>query len=189
MDEGWIKLYRKFINGPIFQSRDYYLIQLSLYCLLTANWKDKDVVLGNEVIKLKRGQFISGRKQLVRDLTNCKKENSKNFKKYESLYRRKLLTLEKLSFLTIKSTNKYSIVTIYNYERYQQNDQQMTNNRPTDDQQMTTTKNIKKIKKINNKETLWKEFEELKRKKDKTDWETRRYMALNEKLSFVDKSN
>ena len=149
MNEGWVKLHRKFIDSPVFQSRDSHLVQLFLYCLLKANWKDKEAVLGNEVLLIKRGQFITGRKQLVRDLTALRRENSPMWQKMETLYRRKLFILEKLHFLTISPTNKYSIVTICNYEKYQANDQQMTNNRPTDDQQMTTTKNIKNIKNNN----------------------------------------
>lgn len=146
MNEGWIKLHAKFIKSAIFTSGDSYLVQLAMYCMMEANWKDKDVVVGNEVIKLKRGQFITGRKSLVKALTTIKKEYSKEFKKMEFLYRRKLIILEKLDFLHIKATNKYSIITIQNYSKYQDNTQQQHNDDTTTAQQLHTTKEDKNIR-------------------------------------------
>lgn len=143
MNNGWVKLHTKFLNSAIWQSQDSHLIQLFTYCLLNANWKDKEAVIGNDVVIVKRGQFITGRKSLVRALTTLKNEKSKVFQKMETLYRRKLEILEKLKFLTIASTNKYTVVTVQKYNEYQVNDQQVTNGRPTDDQQMTTTKEYK----------------------------------------------
>src|SRR5690606_366886 len=54
--------------------------------------------------------------------------------------------LEKGEYLTIKPTNKYSVISILNWHKYQfddqQNDQQVTNKRPTNDQQVTTNNNV-----------------------------------------------
>ena len=63
-------------------------------------------------------------------------------------------TLEKMGNLNIKTNNKYSIITIVNWETYQgannnyehQNEQQMNNKRTTDEQQMNTNKNDKECK-------------------------------------------
>jgi hypothetical protein len=63
-------------------------------------------------------------------------------------------TLSNCGFLTIKSTSKFSIITICNYDRYQnsenvsdqQIDQQVTSKRPASDQQVTTSKECKECK-------------------------------------------
>ena len=53
-------------------------------------------------------------------------------------------------------SNKNSLVTIVKWSLYQgsdqQNDQQVTNKRPTSDQQVTTNKNVKNDKNVKNKE-------------------------------------
>ena len=157
MNNGWIKLYIKFKDHAIMKSGDSYLFQLFMFCLLMANWKETEVIIGNEVITLKAGQFITGRKSLVKHLTKLTDENSSVFKKMESLYRRKLEILEKLDCITIKTTNKYTVITIQNWNRYQSNDQQMTNGRPTDDQRQTTDKEYKNIR---NKEYIYTPFRE-----------------------------
>jgi uncharacterized phage protein (TIGR02220 family) len=68
--------------------------------------------------------------------------------------------LENGDFLTINSTNKFSIVAVLNWQLYQDNDhefdQQMTNKRPTDDQQVTTNKNVKNV--MNDKNEKKKEI-------------------------------
>lgn len=153
MNNGWIKLHKKFLESAIWKSNDSILIQLSNYCMFEANWQDKDVVIGNQVIKVKRGQFITGRKSLVKACTKLTDENSKEFKKMEFTYWRRLKLLEKLDFLHINSTTKYSLITVKNYNKYQdkpeeniESAQQMHNNSTTDAQQMHTTKEVKNIR-------------------------------------------
>lgn len=48
--------------------------------------------------------------------------------------------------LSISSTPKYSVITINNWDDYQVNDQQVSNNRPTSVQQLSTYKNEKNDK-------------------------------------------
>jgi hypothetical protein len=65
-----------------------------------------------------------------------------------------LKNLKKSKKITIKTTNKYSIITIVNWDTYQndqdianhQTNQQLTNNQPTTNQQLTTNKKDKKGK-------------------------------------------
>jgi hypothetical protein len=95
--------------------------------------------------------------------------------------------LKKSNAITIKSTNKYSIITICNYDSYQQikiendrqNDQQLTNNQPATNQQLTTTKNIK------NKNNEKKEFvyvgEPTKKFTPQTIDEEKNYIEVKEK--------
>ena len=63
-----------------------------------------------------------------------------------------LNTLEKSQFLTIKSTNKYSIITICDYDSYadkgfkvdKQTDNQLTNNRQSTDNNIRNNRNNRK---------------------------------------------
>jgi hypothetical protein len=70
------------------------------------------------------------------------------------------MRLKTTNEVTIKSTSKWSLITICNYELYQtratasdqQNVQQETSDRPSSDQQATTNKNLKNGDNGNNKE-------------------------------------
>lgn len=53
---------------------------------------------------------------------------------------------ENEQMLSISSTPKYSVITINNWDDYQVNDQQVSNNRPTSVQQLSTYKNEKNDK-------------------------------------------
>ena len=145
---GFIKLHRSMIEWEWY--KDINVKTLFLHLIFAANYEAKRW----QGIEVKRGQLITGRLELAEST---------------GLSERKVRTaLEKLKMtneITIKTTNRFSIITLTNYALYQddtrengkqndqQNDQQATNKRPTDDQQATTTKEIKEIKKeriINN---------------------------------------
>lgn len=119
--------------------------------------------VGYQEITLKPGQFIFGRKVASIEL-----------KMSERTVRTCLHSLEKTQNVTIKTTNKFSIISIVNWSIYQQeqtqndqqNDQQVTSNRPASDQQVTTNKNSKNIKKVKKEitaprfisESVWESF-------------------------------
>ncbi|OGS19951.1 MAG: hypothetical protein A2252_01510 [Elusimicrobia bacterium RIFOXYA2_FULL_39_19] len=140
---GWIKLHRKLLENPIM--KDATLLQTFIYCLLKANHETRKIVFNSEVMEIKRGQFIAGRN-----------EASKALRYKSKMWDRKIHILQKIDILTINVTNKFSLISILNWEKYQLNDQpddqQMTNKRPTDDQQMTTNKKHKNVNKDNNEE-------------------------------------
>ena len=131
---GWIKLHRKFLESPIF--KDSQALQLWVYLLLKANHKDGKVLIGNTYVPVNRGELLTGRKSLASG-TGIN----------ESKIRRLLKLYESDKKVTIKKTTKYSIISITNYDSYQDSDQQLTNKRPTTDQQLTTNKNVNNVKK------------------------------------------
>lgn len=147
--QGWIKLHRKIMESAVWADPHY--LKLWFYCLLKASHKEYEQLLGNQMVKLEVGQFVTGRKVMAEELNAGLKPEKKLSEKSWSRY---LKNLEKWQMLTIKTTNKYSIVTVVNYRFYQelenesvhQNDQQLTNNCPTSDQQLTTNKNVKNDK-------------------------------------------
>lgn len=137
--EGWIKLHRRFLKWEWFE--DEKMVKLFIYLLLSVNFDDKKW----RGIDVKRGQMITGRKVL-----------SKETGMSEQSIRTCLERLKSTNEITIKATNQYSMLTLTNYESYQdvravtnqQPNQPLTNDQPTINQRSTTTKEVKKEKKI-----------------------------------------
>jgi hypothetical protein len=143
--QGWIKLHRKIRLNPIFN--DMELLRLWLICLTEAAHKPYEQLVGRQTVQLKPGQFVTGRFDLSEMYNSGLKRDQQ--KSPKTIWRW-LEALEKGGFLTIKTTNKYSVITVNNWDFYQgfdqHFDQQVTNKRPTNDQQVTTNKNVKNDK-------------------------------------------
>ena len=124
--KGWVKLHRKSIDSSVFNNET--LWKVFTYCMMKAQFKEAIGVVGYQEIPLLPGQFIFGRKVA-----------SKQCHMSEQKIRTSMEVLSKREILTIKTTNKFSIVTICNWELYQGDDnennqvtnQQLTNNQPT----------------------------------------------------------
>ena len=153
MNKGFIMLHRKLKDNPVWTDPNY--LKLWIYCLFEASHKAREQIVGNEIIKLKRGQFITGRSALAEEMNRGVKPKQRLS---ERTWFRYLKNLEEWGMLSIKSTNKYSIITIDNYDIYQsvssktvqESDQQMTNKCPTNDQQMSTNNNVNNDNNVNN---------------------------------------
>ena len=66
MSKGWISLHRKILDNPILtRSRTYSRFEAFVYMLLRANHKDNKAVIGNQLIKVKKGSFITSQKKLM----------------------------------------------------------------------------------------------------------------------------
>jgi len=143
MQDGWIKLWRKSTDSEVFQNPELWLFWC--WCLLKASRKNRKQVVGWQTIELKPGQFVFGRKKAAQELPLSEQKIRTCLKK--------LKTLQKL---TIKSTNKFSLITIEKWDTYQDHynrnnqltNQQLTNNQPTTNQQLTTNKNVKNEKNV-----------------------------------------
>lgn len=130
---GWVKLHRQLLANPVFKNDK--LFRVFIYLLLSAQHTEGDLLIGDAVVHLEVGQWATGRHAIARD-TGLTEQN----------VRTALSKLEKLGMLTIKPTTKYSIISITNWSKYQQDNQQVTNSQPTSNQQVTTNKNAKKEK-------------------------------------------
>jgi Fe2+ or Zn2+ uptake regulation protein len=152
--KGWIKLHRKIRDSSIFN--DHQLFRLWMICLTEATHKERDQLIDKQTVHLMPGEFVTGRYDIDKLYNNGLKRSEKVTG--EKTVYRWLEKLEKGGFLTIKKTNKFSIVSIDNWAFYQgeessddhQIDQQMTNKRPSNDHQMTTNKNVKNVKNVEN---------------------------------------
>ncbi len=103
---GWIKLHRKLKNSLVFDNPD--LLKVWIWCLLKATHDDYIQMIGLQEVELEKGQFIFGRKVAANEL---KMSESKTY--------RLIKKLETMQNLNIKANNKYSIITIANWELYQ----------------------------------------------------------------------
>jgi len=139
-DKGWIALHRKFVKWEWYT--DGNTMRLFIHLLLSANHKKKKW----KGVSVERGQVITGRKSLSKE-TGVSQQS----------VRTSLKRLKSTNELTIKSTSKYSIITICNYSSYQDKDikanQQLTNkltiNQPASNQQVTTNNNDNNINNVN----------------------------------------
>jgi hypothetical protein len=138
--DGWFKLHRKITESPVFTDPE--LLRLWLLCLAKATYKETSVVIDRQQVTLLPGEFITGRKSLTNDYNVGLKPRHK--KKELSLWR-DLKFLEECGNLNIKSTNKYSVISIVKWSEYQENEQQLNNNRTTDEQQLNTNKKLKNL--------------------------------------------
>jgi len=120
----FIQLHRKILENPIASNANYAWLLVTL--LLLANHKDNTFMHGNELITTKRGQLLTGRKQLAKQ-TGIK----------ESTIQRILLTFEKMQIIEQQTNNRYRLITILNYDKYQG----VNNNRTTTEQQLNTNNN------------------------------------------------
>lgn len=137
---GWIKLHRKFLSWEWYTDANTKIVFLHL--LFNANiedWRYKG-------FDVKRGECVVGRKQLAYELNLS-----------EQQVRTALNHLISTNEITIKSTNKFSIVTICKYDTYQcqpttEQPTKQPAKQPTSNQQVTTLKEYKNIKNIKKEE-------------------------------------
>jgi hypothetical protein len=144
---GYIKLWRKMMDNPLFEKPAYFTVWVKM--LLLATHKPIASYFNGAKITLKPGQFISGRKKL-----------SKITGVTESTVYRVLKRLEIEQQIEQVSSNASSLFTIVNWEDYQaseqQNEQQTNNKRTTNEQPTNTKQEVKEVK--NEKNTTLREL-------------------------------
>lgn len=130
--QGFIYLHRKIRNHWIFEDAEFFKAWATF--LFSATHKDTKLLVGNQVVELKRGQFVYGRKAFSAKVGIS-----------ENRLRRfiKLLKIEQM--IHQQKTNKFSIISITHYDDYQTYNQESTNKRPTSDQQATTNNNLNNL--------------------------------------------
>ena len=103
---GWIKLHRQLIDNGWMQDHPVFITMV--YCLLKASHKDGEFPHRGDRISVGAGQFIFGRHKASEDTCLSPQQIRTAIKK-----------LEKYNFLTIRSTKRFSVVSICNWEAYQ----------------------------------------------------------------------
>jgi hypothetical protein len=123
VNRGYIKLWRKSLDAGWI--RNHKLWAFWSYCLLKASYKEYDAIVGLQIVHLLPGQFIFGRKRASMETGLTERE-----------IRTIVEFLRKAGNLTIKTTNRFSIITIINWPTYQGDD--LENDQPND--QLPTSK-------------------------------------------------
>lgn len=114
--QGWIKLHRKIQDHWIYQEkRKFSRFEAWIDLLMMVNHEDAKVILGNEIVEVKRGQRITSIRQL------CDRWGWSNTKVTQFL---KLLQSDGMA--TVKSDSKKTLITIENYDLYQGDDDKKT---------------------------------------------------------------
>lgn len=137
MNEKWIKIHNKFLNWEWYT--DVNTKAVFIHCILKVNWKDGKFM--GKVVP--RGSFITSLDLLSKELGLSVQE-----------VRTALKHLISTNELTSKSTNKYRIITVVNYEMYQQVNKQpniqLTDNQQSTNNQLTTIVEYKNNRIIDN---------------------------------------
>ncbi len=152
MNGGWVKLYRQSVDNNWLHNHRLWVFWT--YCLLKASHQKTVVTIGFQRVPLEAGQFIFGRVKAAAELGMTERQ-----------VRTCLDSLKTTSNLTIKTTSKYSIITVVNWHTYQsedcqnvqqkgqQSDQVPTSNRPATDH-IQECKEVKK-ESISSFSTFW----------------------------------
>ncbi|HHD6511769.1 TPA: DnaD domain protein [Staphylococcus aureus] len=142
---GWISIDRSIQNHWLFkEKRTFSKFEAWIYLLMEANHSKAKVPIGNQIVTVERGQRLTSILTLS-DLFNWSRFKVKTF----------LDLLESDGMLEVKTTSKYTLITIVNYDFYQseqgrnqhQNDikptskQRQSNINPTSKQHQTNTNN------------------------------------------------
>ena len=132
IEGGYVKAYRKMMEWKWWSDSD--TVKVFLYILFRANLKDG--AFNGEVIP--RGSFVTSRKTIAHDCYIS-----------EQTTRTILNRLKSTNEITIRTTSKYTVITVLNYDEYQSTNQvtnqQLTNNQPTTNQQLTTEEEYKRM--------------------------------------------
>lgn len=134
-DHGWIRLHRESINSQIF--RNPCMWKLWTLCLMKATYKEIDLPVGDlpAPVHLAPGQFVMGRKALWEEfhqLNHRKRKPRKKPTPSANTLQNWLHTWQKMGKIRIKTTNRYSIVTIINWVHYQQKQPSSDNGKKKD---------------------------------------------------------
>lgn len=119
MDRGWIKIYRSLLDWEWFDDAE--TVKLFIYILLSANYEDKKW----RGMVVERGQYVVGIEALAKRLKTTRQK-----------IRTRLEKMEKYGTIRTATTNRFTIVTICNYESYQDGCDPL---QPSDNQQITNS--------------------------------------------------
>ena len=151
-NKGWVKLHREQFGHWVSKNKEPFCDGYA-WCYLYANANHKKGIVNfrNEYIEVERGQLLRSKLQL-----------QENFKWTRRHVENFLLALKNDEMITYRMTNRYTVITILNYEKYQgkednddiQNTSQVTNRKQTESKQIANdplhTRIIKNVKNDNN---------------------------------------
>jgi len=145
---GWIKIHRQLKEKAYYKDSEF--IHLWLHLLLCANHANGEYLNGYEIIKLKKGQFVTGRKKLSLETGIS-----------ESKIERILKVFESEQQIEQQTNSRSRVISILLWDKYQQTEQQVDSKWTANEQQVDTNNNDKNNKNDKNKNTIPSFFEFL----------------------------
>ena len=121
---GWIKLHRSIQDSAISAHPEY--LAVWVHILLRAQYSASTCVTGRSIVRLEAGQLMFGRIKFAAQVGIS-----------EAKVRAALDVMKSLDMITIKSMAKYSIISITNWQKYQEDSQQITTEKPSSNHQAT----------------------------------------------------
>ena len=143
MTIGWVRLHRKILESSLFQNHNAFIVFSA--CLMLASHEKKKFPFNGSDVEIEPGEFITGIYRLSEQTCLSPRK-----------VRTALDYLKTTSRLTIKTSNKFSLVKINKWVEYQTNDKhsdkQMTNKRQTNDynQELKELKNYNSVAEATN---------------------------------------
>ena len=113
IEDGYIKLSRRIFNSKTFSNLNAIQKLITIYLILMANYQDNQWWNHHEkkFINIKRGSFITSIESIKKKI----KDRLVTTQKIRTL----LNILKNMQFLTMETTNKYTLITIIKYDLYQ----------------------------------------------------------------------
>ncbi|MFA6131425.1 MAG: hypothetical protein WC730_04180 [Patescibacteria group bacterium] len=145
MENGWIKINRSLKKKGYYTQSEY--VHLWVHLLLSVNHEETEFLWNGKILKIKRGQFVTGRKKLALETGINEHKVDRILKCFESEQQ-----------IEQQTTTKYRLITVINYEKYQQYEQQIeqqvSNKRATSEQQLSTNNKLKNIERDRDAEKI-----------------------------------
>jgi hypothetical protein len=140
LQEGYFLMYKKIIKSGVWS--DPLTLKIWIYCLARANFEDKKIIFGAKTHEIKRGQFITSTAKTAQDCNMSVKQ-----------VRSRWGALKSASKLAITGTNKYSVISVINYDKYQSRGQAegQEDGKTKGNQRANKGQQINNINKINKK--------------------------------------
>lgn len=123
------------------------MLKLWILCLTKASHKESRFIFNGQEIAVSSGQFVTGRAVIEKEFNEGVPRDQQVVGR--TLWRW-LKRFEKEEMLSIKSTTKYSVISINKWDEYQGSDQQVSSGRPSTVQQVSIYKNEKNDKNVKN---------------------------------------
>ena len=172
---GFIKIHRKMLNWGWYS--DSVTKVVFLHLILTANFREQEW-MGKTISP---GQAVTSYAKLAADLSFSVKQ-----------VRTALEKLKKTGEVTIQSTNKYTIITIENWEKYQifddvsdkQDDKQKANKGQTEGKQGADRGQTRGKQRANKGQQLKNDKKDKNEKNDKKDKKDKKYICADAREMF-----
>lgn len=119
---GWIKLQRDIMDHWIAQDNEYLAVWVRM--LAEANFSDRKTVINGALVEVKRGQLVFG-------LESYSEKTGVSVRRLRKL----LELLESDSMIDRQKSNKFSLISIVNYAKHQDDDRQKAGESQADDKQ------------------------------------------------------